>query len=227
MITRWLLFISLLFTSAHHSQGERVPRKMLGGLVSEVFLDREKSQQELLGWARQKSETRAAALVSLLADEDPEIRKRSSEILRQLSDEDYLSDGQGYLGIMMGEEMLQAAPDGRAGLGIRISRVIKGSPADSSGLKAGDLIIALDGKAWGNQGALDVFMETIAKKKPLADAVLTIRRNAPEPIDVTVKLGKRPIPDLRLAREDPQTLDMQAKDAHFKEWLKRLKPDRE
>jgi len=227
MRTRRLLFICLIFIAAHHSHGERIPREILAGLVSEVFLDREKSQEELLGWARDKSETRAVALLSLLADDDPEIRKRSSEILRQLSDEDYLSDGQGYLGIMMGEEMLQAAPDGRAGVGIRISMVIKGSPADSSGLKAGDLIIALDGKEWGEQGALDVFMETIAKKKPLANAVLTIRRNAPEPIDVTVKLGKRPIPDLRLAREDPQILDMQAKDEHFKAWLKRLKPDRE
>lgn len=226
MNARLLLFLSLFLAARLPSLGEPIPPEIVSRLASEIFLDREKSQEELLGWAREKSETRAVSLVTLLADEDPEIRKRSYEILRQLSDEDYLSDGQGYLGIMMGEEMLQAGLNGMPGAGIRISRVIKGSPADSSGLKAGDLIIALDGAAWGKQGALDAFMEKIAKKKPMADAVLTIRRNAPEPIDITVKLGKRPIPDLSLAA-DPQALDMQAKDEHFRQWLKCLKSDRE
>lgn len=225
MNIRSLLLSALLAAVTQLSCAEGLPPGLLAGLASENFSAREKSQQELLGWAREKSAKRAAPLLGLLADEDPEIRKRSSEILRQLSDDDYLSNGQGYLGIMMGEEMFQEVPDGKLRAGIRISRVIDGSPADLSGLKAGDMITALDGKAWEEQGALDAFMGTIAGKKPLSDAVLTIRRNAPEQMEITVKLGKRPIPDLNLSREDPQILDMQAKDEHYKEWLKRLKPD--
>jgi hypothetical protein len=61
----------------------------------------------------------------------------------------------------------------------------------------------------------------------LADVVLTVRRDAAEPLDFTVKLGKRPIPDLRLAQENPQDLDMQAKDEHFKQWLESLALDRQ
>lgn len=226
MNTRLLLFIGFIFAAALFSQGEPVPPGMLARLASENYVEREKTQDELLRWAREKSETRIRGLVKLLADEDPEIRKRTLEILRKLSDEDYLSDGQGYLGIMMAEEMLQAGIQGEPAVGIRISRVMKGSPADSSGLNAGDLIIALDGAGWEKQGALDAFMDRIAQSKPLADVVLTVRRDAAEPFDITVKLGKRPIPDLRLAQENPQDLDLQAKDEHFKQWLKGLTPDR-
>lgn len=226
MRTKFLLILSLSSAVFHAAFCEEVPATLLVRLASDNFSDRQKSQKELLAWARDHGEQGADALVKLLVDDDPEIRKRSYEILRRLSDEDYLSDGQGYLGIMMGEEMIEAGLNGKPGAGIRISRVIKGSPADFSGLMAGDLIIALDGAAWQKQGAMDVFMRTIAEKKPLADVILTIRRNAAELIEIKVKLGKRPIADLSLAREDPQVLDMQAKDEHFKAWLKRLPGDR-
>lgn len=227
MNKRLLLFLGVLCAAAHNSLCEGLPKDMPGRLASENFLEREKAQEDLLVWAREESGARALALLKLLGDEDPEIRKRSHEILRQLSDDDYLSDGQGYLGIMMAEEMLQADAHGKPGAGIRISRVMKGSPADTSGLKAGDLIIALDGVAWEKQGALDAFMDKIAQSKPLKDVILTIRRDAAEPIDIAVKLGKRPIPDLQLTRENPQDLDKQAKEEHFKQWLNGLKAGRE
>lgn len=227
MKMRTMLVLGVLYAAAHISLGEGLPDEMPRRLASEDFLEREKAQKDLLEWAREKNGTRAVALMKLLADDDPEIRKRSHEILRQLSDDDYLSDGQGYLGIMMAEEMLQADPNGKPRAGIRISRVMKGSPADTSGLKAGDMIIALDGVAWEKPGALDAFMDKIAQSKPLAEVIVKIQRDAAEPVDIAVKLGKRPIPDLQLARENPQDLDKQAKDEHFKQWLNRLKEGRE
>ena len=127
----------------------------------------------------------------------------------------------------MREEILKAGPDGKPAAGIRISRVLRDSPADSSGLRVGDLIIALDGQAWEGRGAMNAFMEAIAGKKPRVEVVLTIRRDAGEAIDITVKLGKRPVAELQNARGDLQMLDKQAKEEHFREWLKRLKSKRD
>lgn len=217
------LSAAMLLISAFLVWGEAVPPEMFAGLSSEEFPVREKSQESLLLWAREKPSTRAASLADLPSDEDPEIRKRSYEVLRALSDDDYMSDGQGYLGIMMAEEILNAAAEGKPAVGIRISYVMKESPASTAGLKAGDLIIALDGKSWSQEGAINVFMEVIAAKKPLVDVVLTVSRGAAEPAAVTVKLGKRPVPDLRDVSGDLQLLDKRAKDEHYSEWMKRLK----
>ena len=222
MKARALLFVaSLLSAMPLMGAGEEVPPGLLQGLSSEEFSVREKSQVDLLVWAREKPEIRAKVLFHLSIHADPEIRKRSAVILRELSDEDYLSDGQGYVGIMMTEEVLNAGPDGRAGAGMRINRVMKGSPADLAGLKFGDLIVALDGKTWHEPGAINVFMETVAGKKPLMDVVLTIRRDAAEPIEIKVKLGKRPISELQNALGSIEMMDRQAKDEHYRKWLKR------
>ncbi len=216
------IFAAFFLMVASLVRGDVVPPELIVGLAAEDFTVREKSQISLLLWAKEKPEARAILLAKLSADEDPEIRKRTYEILRALSDDDYLSDGQGYLGIMMAEEILKAAPDAKPVAGIRVSHVVKESPAAISGLKADDLIIALEGKQWMQQEALNAFMEAIAGKKPLSNVVLTIRRDAADPFDVTVKLGKRPVQDLSYLSGDLQLLDKRAKDEHFREWLKHL-----
>lgn len=222
-----LRFASLLLGAFPVLGVEEPPKVFVDGLTSEDFTAREKSQKDLLDWCREKRTPRAAAVSELSTDEDPEIRKRASEILRELSDEDYLSEGQGYLGVSLLEEMLNAGPDGKARVGVRILAVLRGSPADTAGLKEGDLILAIDGKSWTEAGAINVLMDEIAKRKPLVNIVLTVSREAPEPLEITAKLGKRPIPDLRAATGDLQMLDKQAKDEHFRQWLKLQKEQRE
>ncbi|QTN33136.1 serine protease [Akkermansiaceae bacterium] len=222
MIPRALLSATLLVVAATVSFGDAIPADLLGGLSSEEFQVREKAQEDLLGWAREKPDVRAASLADLPKNEDPEIRKRSHEILRALSDDDYMTEGQGYLGIMMGEEILNGAAGEKPAAAIRISYVMKESPASAAGLKVGDLILSLDGKSWPAEGALDAFMQSVAAKKPLVNVVLKVRRGAGEPIEITVKLGKRPVPDLRDATGDLQLLDKRAREEHFGAWLERL-----
>jgi M6 family metalloprotease-like protein len=82
------------------------------------------------------------------------------------------------LGVSAGEE----APDG----GVPIQRVSPFSPADSAGLRTGDVITKLDGAAVTSAAKIaDIGQE----KKPGESVVLTIRRGGME-LDVTVKLGE-------------------------------------
>jgi len=120
----------------------------------------------------------------------------------------------------MAEEAFPADEAGQQRIGIRIRGVMRGSPADEAGLKAGDLILGLDGETWNKVGSVNIFTDTIGRKKPLVEVVLSVKRQAGETEDIKVKLGKRPVEDLLMARGDIELLDKHAKDQHFREWLK-------
>jgi len=200
---------------------EPIPGELVEGLASEEFARREASQSGLLEWASGREQAGVEILKLSRGSDDPEVQKRSSEILRKLSDKDYLSEGMGYLGITMQEEKLQGeAKGGGRQFGIRILGLMRGSPAEKAGIKQGDLIIALNGKTWNEIGAVTVFGDVISRTKPLVEVILTVRRGEPDPVEIPVKLGKRPINDLREARESLQLLDEQAKERHFRDWLK-------
>lgn len=197
------------------------PEHLVKGITADDFADREIAQKQLLEWSLKNPNTSASALINLLDnDVDPEVRKRCLVVLRALADADYLAVGQGYIGIMMQEEMLEAGDEGVAPMGIRVLNVMAGTAAEKADLRAGDMIISLDGKGWKGIGAVTEFSEIVAAKKPLADVTLTIRRGGAIPIDVKLKLGKRPIPDLRAAGGDLRGLEELAKERHFNEWMR-------
>jgi hypothetical protein len=212
--------IPLLFLATFLLRAEPVPENLLRGIASEDFSEREVSQAALLAWSQKNPKIAKTALLKLHeSDEDPEVRKRAHMVLKVLSEADYLSDGQGYLGILMQEEMLEVGGENEVPMGIRIQDVMPGTPAQQADLRAGDMIIALDGKGWKGVGAVNVFSETVSAKKPLVEVKLTLRRGGAEPFEVAVKLGKRPIQDFREAGGDLQKLEERAREQHFKKWL--------
>ncbi len=222
MASKIRLSLSLLFLTSRLLAENPLPKDLVSGLASEDFSERERSQAELLDWSNRNPKEAAAALLGLSkAKGDPEIRKRSLEILKSLAMADYLADGKGYLGILMGEEILAAGAAGEPPMGIRVLDVMPGSPAKNADLRQGDLIIALDGKGWKGVGASIEFGNMIAAKKPMVEVKLTVKRDAGNPIEIVVKLGKRPIADLQAAGgEDLRKLEEQAEERHFREWLK-------
>lgn len=216
--------LPLFFAISSLLAEELPPDQLLRGIASEVFSERESAQAELTEWSMRHPKAATPALLKLSeSDEDPEVRKRSLNVLRALSEADYFSDGQGYIGIMMDEVMLEAGEGGEFSMGIRVLNVMMGSPAEKADLRAGDMIIALDGNGWKGNGALAQFGETIAAKKPLVEVKLTVRRAGGEPLEVTMKLGRRPIADLRAAGGDLRLLEERAREQHFKEWLGKQK----
>ncbi len=75
--------------------------------------------------------------------------------------------------------------DGKLGEGALIRRVISDLPADKAGLKAGDIVLKLEGKMIANENA---FREMLNEKKPGDVVTLTVKRED-KPIDVKVTLG--------------------------------------
>lgn len=219
----WILCLAHLMVTAGYLSGAEIPRNLLKGLSSDVFKERENSQAQLLLWAEQGGKDEVFSIYKLSKDlTDPEVSLRCLNVLKQLSDRDYLSDGQGYLGIQMLEEMADLPGDENPRACIRITRVVQGSPAHLSGIRSGDLITALNGKKWYELGAMDIFMREISDTKPLEPVILTIRRKDEDMFDVEILLGKRPAENLFGINQDLKLLDQRAREQYFEKWLKSL-----
>jgi serine protease DegQ len=74
--------------------------------------------------------------------------------------------------------------------GVLIAEVVRGSPADKAGIKAGDILVSIDGKAMADSTTM---LETISALSPGKVAILKLLRNQSE-IVIQVKVGKRPKP---------------------------------
>ena len=72
--------------------------------------------------------------------------------------------------------------------GALVTQVVRGSPADKAGVKAGDVITAIDGKNIQDSVAA---MAVIAGLKPGQDAKFQLTRSE-KAIDVAVNVAKRP-----------------------------------
>lgn len=216
----WFLGVAQLAFMAIAASGEPIPADLLRGLSSERFAEREESEQKLLDWVAGRGDEEVKAVYALAVDsDDPEVRRRCGEILRELSDRDYLTEGKGYVGIIMAEERIALADEEKPRFGIRIQHVVDNSPASEAGVRRNDLVVALDGKKWHDEGAMEDFMAKVAEMKPLQEVVLTVVRADAEPIELTVRLGRRPVEELGGFGTDLEALDKQAKEKHFGKWL--------
>jgi serine protease DegQ len=74
--------------------------------------------------------------------------------------------------------------------GVLIAEVVRGSPADKSGIKAGDILVSIDGKPMTDSTTM---LETISALPPGKVALLKLMRNQSE-VAIQVKVGKRPKP---------------------------------
>jgi hypothetical protein len=71
---------------------------------------------------------------------------------------------------------------------LEITDVYAGSPAEKAGLKAGDVIVAIDGKKIATRDGLTAFLQT---KKPGDKVTIEVQRDK-KPVKFAVILGRRP-----------------------------------
>ncbi len=74
-----------------------------------------------------------------------------------------------------------------------IAGVERGGPSDKGGVKPGDLLVAVNGRATRDPAAM---LEVVAALPPGSQATLKLRRSQSE-LDVVVTVGKRPPPQRR------------------------------
>jgi membrane-associated protease RseP (regulator of RpoE activity) len=84
----------------------------------------------------------------------------------------------GWLGAMMGEK------DGK----IIFKDLEKGEPAEEAGLKAGDVLVSVDGKRFDE---IKAFTSYVTRRKPGEVIKIVVSRDGKE-CEVSAKLGKRP-----------------------------------
>ncbi|MBI5436684.1 MAG: Do family serine endopeptidase [Nitrosomonadales bacterium] len=101
----------------------------------------------------------------------------------------------GWIGVAMQELTPELAESFKLGevQGVLISEVVRNSPADQAGIKAGDILTTVDNKLLTDSSAM---LETISNLQPGKVAVLKLLRNQREVV-VQVKIGKRPKPRQR------------------------------
>lgn len=204
-----------------------LPLKLLSDLSSPEFRVRETAEAALLGWSREKPE---AAMNELLRQSrkasDPEVRERCLNVLKELVKEEYLKEGEGFIGISMMNEVSNVPGDPKPRQVIRVSQIVKGTAAEKAGLQLNDLIVGLDGMSWYEGPAAEAFSERIKSKKPGTKVVLEVVRDQKiNKLDLI--LGKRPINAdflmMGALRFDGAAAEKEAQENYFRRWLGRQK----
>jgi len=95
----------------------------------------------------------------------------------------------GWLGVVVQplDKKLAKSFGIKDGKGALIAQVVKGDPAEKAGIKAGDVVVKVNGKNISDSKTL---INIIGRLSPGEEAVLTVIRNGDEK-DITVKLGRR------------------------------------
>ncbi len=207
--------------------GFELPQKSFADLQSKEFRVREAAQTDLLSWARQRREPGMSELYlqSRVAD-DPEVRERCLCVLRELVADEYMKDGEGYVGIMMRDMIANIPGDPKPRSVINVMQILADSAAQRAGLQVNDLIAGLDDLVWHEGLASLPFSEKIRSKKP--DSIMTLRvlRDG-KLIDLVVILRRRPpIPNNLLLNDqsfDPNAIERADKEAYFRRWLSQKK----
>jgi serine protease Do len=113
---------------------------------------------------------------------------QATAIIPQLREKGRVS--RGYIGVALRD----VDPDLQRSLGLRsasgalVQDVTKGSPGDRAGLRAYDLIVAVDGKAVAGD---DQLIQVIASRQPGTTATLQVVRDN-RSVNVPIKLAERP-----------------------------------
>jgi hypothetical protein len=223
----WLISAFVGITAATLAWSIELPAEALANLKAEEFRQRESAQADLLAWARAHPEPAMDALFrhSRVAA-DPEVRERCLAVLRELVNDEYLKEGEGYIGIGMQDELANIPGVAKPCAVIRVILVVPDSAAQQAGLQPNDLITGLGDEVLREGAISKPFRDKIRQLKPRTKITLKVLRKG-KLMDIEVTLGRRPVRADQMLPNDPQTdpeaAERAAKDAYFHRWLERKK----
>lgn len=199
------------------------PDQLIGELADTEFKTRKRAQELLMEWGRNNLEAGIKKFYQTYQNsDDPEVRARSREVLRELVIFKQSGEGEGYLGIRMQAEELML-DGGELRPVVRITSVMPGTPAAKFELRPNDLIVGIDEVEVGGQDSLTAFGAYVQSRKPRTDVTLHLLRKG-QPQDVVVNLMRRP-PDLEQrtflwgGQEYVPPAQEEVEEQEFKKWL--------
>lgn len=178
------------------ANSEEMPHE--AGLGAASLTDRRKAASKIEEWVlKDQAKAKEVILKKYLRCADPEVRVRLLNLLERA-----YFPVKGFVGIRMISTLLDN--DGRRfqkggeGIGVRVMSVSKGSPAETSGVRADDIVLKINN--WEVKGGTDVtsqVAEQIQKNPPTTPVTLRIHRKR-EVLDIKLKLAVLPIPSARV-----------------------------
>ncbi|NNC90256.1 MAG: PDZ domain-containing protein [Akkermansiaceae bacterium] len=160
-------------------------------LGDEEFKKRTAAQEQLLAWGRENIEDGIERFYKVYrTHDDPEVRVRSRELLKELVVEKSAVDGEGYIGIMMREDAVPR-PGGGIRRAVRVTAVIDDTPAQKAKLREGDLVLGIDDRDLAAEGSMEAFGAYVRSKKPADKVTLHVQR-INQKLDIEVELMRRP-----------------------------------
>ena len=226
-LTRMLVVGGAMLIASFHGWALELPLTVFSHLRSNEFREREVAQSELLAWARRQPEPAMLEILrqSRIAD-DPEVRQRCLDVLRDLVIDEYLKEGEGFIGIAMKDEISNVPGDPKPRNVIRVTEVRVDTPGQRAGIKLNDLVVGVDGQVWYEVDASLPFREKIRTLRPNTKVELKILRDGGL-IELRVILGRRPLladnPFFNGQNFDPEASERAAKEAYFRRWLSQNK----
>lgn len=225
-VTRGLFVCTIIIAGS--AVAGQIPQEFIQDLQSEEFQVRESAEAALLDWSRKDPKARVLLILDKAREApDPEVRQRSHNVLRGLAMDEYLLDGEGFLGIQM-VALRAEVPHGDGAQNrevIGITRVLRGTPAHDAELRVGDMIVSVNGEKLDAEDALTSFQNRIRAIKPGTPAQLEMLRDQ-EIIEIEITLGRRP-PDQQgrffgQPMMDINELARRDQERFFEEWLEKL-----
>ncbi|TAG08181.1 MAG: PDZ domain-containing protein [Verrucomicrobia bacterium] len=216
-------YVLLCWACFHYCAHAQLPLGSLAMMASDEFSQREKAQQEILDWSREQPQKAKLMLLKMWREgEDPEIRERCYQVLKTLVIDDYLSEGQGFLGIQMQLVPVHLPKEPRFRHGIKITRLLPEGAAASSELREQDVLVGMNKLRGSDPDFLVKFSEAIRALKPKTKVELTVLRDAAL-LKISVRLGRRPLaadqPFAGTSEELTRRMEEEARDAYFEGWL--------
>jgi S1-C subfamily serine protease len=94
----------------------------------------------------------------------------------------------GYLGVSMGEEAVRFGEERFEGIGVRVEMVQPGTPAEKAGMRAGDVIVTVEGEGVDDR---DQVRALIGSRRPGSEVLVKVWRDGAY-VDLKVTVGAMP-----------------------------------
>lgn len=219
--------------------------QLLKGLDAEEFQKRQKAEAALVEWVQAEDSKGRTELLfrHFLGSEDPELFRRLTQILLVVhlehKKEEIPRTGSGFIGISMSDarQQLNFRQQGfeqpplpeqfDPNRGVYVDAVIKGTPAEMAGVKAGDLITEIDNESIAVDGfdgrdPTDLLKEIVGGQPPGTKITLTIERGEEVLKKEVTLMNAGAIPLRRRFDDEPRVDSDKARElleADYLQWL--------